>query len=482
MGFVMRLNSRDLVNDPKNGAEVYPITATNAVYRAGTDKNLEQILSELSNNADRKVIQDLEYLSNTNTLQISYTDNTTDNIQLSNLIKNVAVTRNNRTYTITVTPTTGSASTYTIELPNVTTSGSGNGLSDISYDSSTNTITATKTTFLTEHQQIPVTDVKVNNASVVTNKVANITVPIVGTLNTNNSQAQTASSSESFSNNISLHKVSKTGNYNDLLNKPTIPSAPGTLNTNNTSSQTASASEALSGTIKLHKVSKTGNYNDLLNLPAGLGAYPVISAEYDSTEGANIITFHKEISNRISTITLTPTIDTTNRRQLYKCRIVNDGTTDPLNWTEGNVLVKLPKDSTYAPYLLVNNTSGPDSQSSEMINNHHFDNAIFTPQESVSLSENYNIYPIQAHINWVTRNGHVNSELYYTTLFKCFSNNTVTFDLLNVKGYYLMIPVDTSVPVANYGGIGKMKYISETDYNNLTYKDPDCLYFIPVTE
>lgn len=46
-----------------------------------------------------------------------------------------------------------------------------------------------------------------------------------GTLNTNNSTAQTVSSSESFGGTINLHKVSKTGSYNDLLNKPTIPSA-----------------------------------------------------------------------------------------------------------------------------------------------------------------------------------------------------------------------------------------------------------------
>lgn len=42
-----------------------------------------------------------------------------------------------------------------------------------------------------------------------------------------------------------------------------------TLNTNNTAAQTATASEAIagSGTINLHKVSKTGSYNDLLNKP-----------------------------------------------------------------------------------------------------------------------------------------------------------------------------------------------------------------------
>ena len=44
-----------------------------------------------------------------------------------------------------------------------------------------------------------------------------------GTLNTNNSTALTPSSSESFGGNINLHSVAKTGNYNDLNNRPTIP-------------------------------------------------------------------------------------------------------------------------------------------------------------------------------------------------------------------------------------------------------------------
>ena len=45
-----------------------------------------------------------------------------------------------------------------------------------------------------------------------------------GTLNTNNTSA-VIPTSESMSGNINLHKISKTGNYNDLLNKPTIPAA-----------------------------------------------------------------------------------------------------------------------------------------------------------------------------------------------------------------------------------------------------------------
>lgn len=52
-----------------------------------------------------------------------------------------------------------------------------------------------------------------------------------------------------------------TTNYNDLTNKPI-------LNTNITTAQTPNASEIIKGTISLHKVSKTGNYSDLNNLPS----------------------------------------------------------------------------------------------------------------------------------------------------------------------------------------------------------------------
>lgn len=52
-----------------------------------------------------------------------------------------------------------------------------------------------------------------------------------------------------------------------IKNKPTIPSAPGTLDTNNEGSQEVSGSESLSGNVKLHKISKTGRYSDLLDKP-----------------------------------------------------------------------------------------------------------------------------------------------------------------------------------------------------------------------
>lgn len=49
--------------------------------------------------------------------------------------------------------------------------------------------------------------------------------------------------------------------YNDLTNKPI-------LNTNISDSQTVKSNETISGTISLHKISKTGNYSDLNNLPS----------------------------------------------------------------------------------------------------------------------------------------------------------------------------------------------------------------------
>lgn len=61
------------------------------------------------------------------------------------------------------------------------------------------------------------------SANEASNKTVNITVQSVGTLNTNNTSAQAVSASESLSGTVKLHKVSKTGSYVDLLDKPTIP-------------------------------------------------------------------------------------------------------------------------------------------------------------------------------------------------------------------------------------------------------------------
>lgn len=187
------------------------------------------------------------------------------------------------------------------------------------------------------------------------------TIPAApGTLNTDNTGAQSVSSSEALSGTVKLHKISKTGSYADLNNKPTIPSislngstttspsfyaptgagtlgqvltsngsgaptwqaapsggvqdvtvggtsvvsggvaavpaipsAPGTLDTTATTAQATSASEALSGTIKLHKVSKTGSYGDLLNKPT-IDATPT-SASTNAVQSGGV---YSELADR----------------------------------------------------------------------------------------------------------------------------------------------------------------------------------------
>ena len=75
-----------------------------------------------------------------------------------------------------------------------------------------------------------ITGIKMNGVSKGSSGVVNLGTVLtshqdIKTLNTNNTTAQSANTSEAItgSGTINLHKVAKTGSYNDLLNKPTIP-------------------------------------------------------------------------------------------------------------------------------------------------------------------------------------------------------------------------------------------------------------------
>lgn len=73
-------------------------------------------------------------------------------------------------------------------------------------------------------------------------------------------------------------------NYNELQNKPK-------LNTANSKSLAVNESEELKGIISLHKVAKTGNFNDLLNKPA-----PVDLSNYVTLNSAQTISGKKTFS------------------------------------------------------------------------------------------------------------------------------------------------------------------------------------------
>ena len=67
-------------------------------------------------------------------------------------------------------------------------------------------------------------------------------------------------------NGVNVGTFKANQNTGELINI-TVPAAPGTLNTNNDTAIAVNSSEALSGTVKLHKVAKTGSYEDLLDKP-----------------------------------------------------------------------------------------------------------------------------------------------------------------------------------------------------------------------
>lgn len=85
-----------------------------------------------------------------------------------------------------------------------------------------------------------------------------------------------------------------TVNYNELQNKPK-------LNTANSTSLAINESEELKGTISLHKVAKTGNFNDLLNKPA-----PVDLSNYVTLNTGQTISGEKTFST-LPESSITPT-------------------------------------------------------------------------------------------------------------------------------------------------------------------------------
>lgn len=108
--------------------------------------------------------------------------------------------------------------------------------------------------------------------------------PAPGTLNTTATTAQSTYDSEALSGNITLHKVAKTGNYNDLLNKPTIPSAvtestvsnwgftknTGTLTGVSFNGTAATVSNGVATITSLPVIVLTWNANDTLTFPSNV--------------------------------------------------------------------------------------------------------------------------------------------------------------------------------------------------------------------
>ena len=111
----------------------------------------------------------------------------------------------------------------------------------------------------------------------------------------------------SSSDVVTLATVATSGSYDDLSNKPTIPSAPGSLDTTQTTAQSTSASEALSGSVKLHKIAKTGTYSDLISAPTNVSSFTNDAGYQTSSQVSSAIssTVYAEYISATETIEFT---------------------------------------------------------------------------------------------------------------------------------------------------------------------------------
>lgn len=95
------------------------------------------------------------------------------------------------------------------------------------------------------------------------------------------------------------------GTYWVLMN---LDTAPGTLSTTSTSSLSTSSSESLRGNISLHKVAKTGAYNDLVGAPTTTSSVTSGSDALLTSGGAYSALSEKEdTSNKVTSISSSST-------------------------------------------------------------------------------------------------------------------------------------------------------------------------------
>lgn len=144
MGYVLRLKRNQLVGG-NNNDEIYPITATNAVYREG-GKNLEDILTELGGAINRRTVVSFSYEETPNSgdikgrLTVTYSTGDTESFDvLRDKASKISVTANNPTLEAGSTKTIGNINDTNLNviIPNFVLNNG--GIPKIQYISSKST-------------------------------------------------------------------------------------------------------------------------------------------------------------------------------------------------------------------------------------------------------------------------------------------------------------------------------------------------------
>lgn len=278
----------------------------------------------------------------------------TDGVGIRSVVQTATSTEDNGRNEITVTLTNDATSKFYVENGSKGSTGAQgpagqdgqDGKDGIGIDD----ITVEQSTF---DGQANVVTVHLSNGTTETFNVYNGhtgATGTAGTLNTNNTSAAIPTS-ESMSGNISLHKISKTGNYNDLLNKPTIPAAANdsliTIQRNGTTVNTFTLNQSSPKSVNilvpttvaeltdassyakksdLATVATSGSYSDLSNRPIiGNAELTIQSVDNTTPETYTTIgTFHANAASP-EYITLSKVARTGNYRDLIGVPIVGNG-------------------------------------------------------------------------------------------------------------------------------------------------------------
>lgn len=233
-----------------------------------------------------------------------------------------------------------------------------------------------------------------------------------------------------------------TTDYSVLLNKPV-------LNTANTKSLAIDSNETINGVVSLHKISKTGSYEDLLNKPT----IPTKTSDLENDSGfiTNTVDNLTNYYLKSETYTQSEVNNLIGQIKTISIEVVNTLPTTG----EDNKIYLVPKEGStgdvYNEYIWVNNTW-------ELIGSTQVDLTGYATQDWVN--NQIKDFLNESQVNQIVNNSLTN----YYTKTETYSKTEVN-NLLNGKANADDIPTKTGNLTNNGDGTTGSKYITNSDLN-----------------
>lgn len=114
MGQITRLIQSDLAGGSGTD-DVYPITSTTAVIQPGTNKTVEELINAISKQNDVRSIRETTIVNSGRTLRFVYTDGEITDVDLPETVKAISLQKNGDTNIMTITNTNGNTQIFNIE-------------------------------------------------------------------------------------------------------------------------------------------------------------------------------------------------------------------------------------------------------------------------------------------------------------------------------------------------------------------------------